>query len=181
MRKIQKILTGIFLGGVLLGGIGTGVALVEYSSLAYGGERMIGEENLVTREIDYSFVPEQEQITIADGYWTDHVEVDDTVPEGIIRYVVTYNEKTVKPTLYFREANDKNQSPDPREISLELHVQFISSDLALLMECKDEILEKLKQKKIFSYNIAYVTDVKILVNSKSIPYIHNQYTSTALH
>ena len=29
MRRIQKVMTGIFLGGVLLGGIGTGTAMVE--------------------------------------------------------------------------------------------------------------------------------------------------------
>ena len=38
MRKVQKILIGTLLGGVLLGGIGTGVALVEYSSFAYAGK-----------------------------------------------------------------------------------------------------------------------------------------------
>lgn len=37
MHKVQMVLLGVFFGGVLLGGIGAGVALVEYSSLDYGG------------------------------------------------------------------------------------------------------------------------------------------------
>ena len=53
MRRIQMILAGVFLGGVILGGVGTGIALVEYSSLSYGGEHLIGEENLVTRYFDF--------------------------------------------------------------------------------------------------------------------------------
>ena len=62
MRRVQKVLSGVFLGGVLLGGIGTGVALVEYSSLAYAGERRLGEENLVTRQLDYSMAPGTEEV-----------------------------------------------------------------------------------------------------------------------
>ena len=103
MHKVQMVLLGVFFGGVLLGGIGAGVALVEYSSLDYGGERRFGEENLVTREMDYTFVPGEEQVTIVRGYWEAPVEADDTVPEGIIRYEVTYNEKMVEPSLYFWE------------------------------------------------------------------------------
>ena len=38
MRRIQKILFGTFLGGVLLCGVGAGTALVEYSSFTYAGE-----------------------------------------------------------------------------------------------------------------------------------------------
>ena len=55
MRKIQKILTGTFLTGVLLGGIGTGIAMAEYASMEYGGEKIIGEERLVTRNFDFNF------------------------------------------------------------------------------------------------------------------------------
>ena len=62
MRRVQKVLSGVFLGGVLLGGIGTGVALVEYSSLAYAGEKHLGEENLVTRQLDYSMAPGTEEV-----------------------------------------------------------------------------------------------------------------------
>lgn len=44
MRRIQKILFGTFLGGVLLCGVGAGTALVEYSSFTYAGEKKIGWE-----------------------------------------------------------------------------------------------------------------------------------------
>ena len=39
MRKIQKILLGSFLTGVLICGVGAGTAIGEYSSLTYLGER----------------------------------------------------------------------------------------------------------------------------------------------
>ena len=32
MRNVQKILIGVFVAGVVLGGIGTGIALEEFSS-----------------------------------------------------------------------------------------------------------------------------------------------------
>ncbi len=236
MRKIQKILTGIFLGGVLLGGIGTGMALVEYSSLAYTGKRVIGQEDLVVRELDYTFVPGQEQVTIVKNYAARDavLETDDTVPEGTIRYVVTYNEKTVRPSLSFWEEEPEvwedeefqgndwpeeeyeevagdgvgihetqggdagNKQPEsggtqagdsgngqpesggvqggdsgneqqqkPKRIGLCLDMDYIGSDFSLLMESKDEILAALKEKKIFDYQVAYITDVRILVNPLS--------------
>ena len=42
MRKIQKILLGSFLTGVLICGVGAGTAIGEYSSLTYLGERTLG-------------------------------------------------------------------------------------------------------------------------------------------
>ena len=46
MRKIQKILLGSFLTGVLICRVGAGTAIGEYSSLTYLGERTLGEEKL---------------------------------------------------------------------------------------------------------------------------------------
>lgn len=195
MRKMQKILLGVFFGGVLLGGIGTGVALVEYSSLAYGGEKIIGEEGLVTREIDYAFVPEEERVSIVSGYWADGVEADDTVPEGIIRYEITYNENTVEPTVCSWEAGEaeqeawedekedaeNNSTLKMRQICLELQIRYIQSDFALFMECKDEILAELKQKKLFDYQVSYVKEARIKANSKTIPYIRSQSTRYSVY
>lgn len=179
MRRIQKILSGIFLGGVLLGGIGTGVALVEYSSLVYAGERQLGEEYVVTRELDYVFSPETEEVTIVDSYWEENmdlIEMDETVPEGTIRYVIDYNEKAVKPSLVYWEADEEpDEEPQSRKnTQLQLRVRYISSDFAVLMTCKDEILTELKQKRIFDYDMVYIDDLKIKVNPQSMPFVHRQ-------
>ncbi|NBH73557.1 hypothetical protein D3Z51_16390 [Clostridiaceae bacterium] len=224
MHKAQKILGAIFLGGVLLGGIGTGIALVEYSSLVYAGERMIGEENLAVQELDYSFTPGQEQIKIIKNHLSSGaiLETDSTVPEGTVRYIVTYNKKTIRPELIFwedepeeeweeeaametapfpepansQEGSEPGQTPPemppeppeattaspeqdggailqqqeekPKQILLRLGTDYIGSEFALFMESKDEILTGLKEKKIFDYKIAYITDVKILVNPQSL-------------
>lgn len=200
MHRSQKILTGIFLGGILLGGIGTGVALVEYSSLTYVGEKEIGQENLVVQELDYAFDPSCEKIRIIRGYRDrDAVVVEDSsVPQGIIRYVVTYNKKTMKPALSFweeldpeavdeeyqqeeeqetlneeqetvSETENETENITPKKlICLQMEAEYIGSDFGLMMENKDRILADLKKRKISSYHIAYITDVKILVNPKTI-------------
>ena len=58
MRRIQKILAGVFFGGVLLCGIGAGVAFVEFSSFEYGGEKQIGSDVLVTEALSLIHISE---------------------------------------------------------------------------------------------------------------------------
>lgn len=95
MRRIQKILFGTFLGGVLLCGVGAGTALVEYSSFTYAGEKKIGWEVLETKNLDFSFCQAKRQpdrghrlLGTESQRWD---RGDPAVPEGIIRYEVTYN------------------------------------------------------------------------------------------
>ena len=119
MRKIQKLLIGTFLGGILLGGIGTGMAFAEYSTFSYAGEKRIGDQNLVTRELDFSFDPADGRIRIPGGYWeqrlVEGIETDESVPEGTVRFVVTYNEKQVAPYLEFWEEESEELEPDESE------------------------------------------------------------------
>ena len=203
MGKIRMILASVFLGGVILGGIGAGIAIVEYSSLTYVGEKKIGEENLVTCEMDYTFTLENEQISIEDrDIWNTKIEEDETVPEGTMRYVVTYNEKTVKPTLRVWEEQDyqeedlsennlepssekdsnteENKEEEPpikqlKQTALELGVRYTYSDFALLMESKDQILEDLRQGRIASYDVMYISQVTIKVNPRTMPYIETSH------
>lgn len=123
MRRVHKVITAVFLGGVLLGGVGTGIALVEYSSLAYGGEHLIGEEYLVTKSLDYEFAQDG-RILILPGRYdmgimrAPLIETDDTVPVGIVRYEVTYNEKRLVPQLIF-EPWEEEEILEEEEVSEE--------------------------------------------------------------
>lgn len=171
MRRIQKLLAGTLLGGVLLTGIGTGVALVEYSSFAYAGEKLIGADNLEIREIDFKFEPEQGKIVIVHGYWDRKVkgnilEEDDSIPEGTIRYVVTHNPDMADVALHYEENPERERGIQGY---LNLQIRYIGDDWKVFLESKDEILKELKQKQIASFDVAYITDVKIKVNPKTIP------------
>ncbi|MEY8396136.1 hypothetical protein AALB64_15200 [Lachnospiraceae bacterium 45-P1] len=185
MRKIQKILIGTLLTGVLLGGIGTGMALVEYSSFAYAGEKTIGEENLVTREIDFKFEPEKGKLMVVHGYWDrrnypNALEEDETVPVGVVRYVVTHNSRLTDVALNFDTYNQEDTEEEeieaeteetPLQGYLSLQVRYVGNDFEMFMQSKDEILKELKQKQISSYNVAYITDVRIKVNPETRPYL----------
>ena len=205
MRNVQKVLTGMFLSGVLIGGVGTGIAMVEYSSLAYGGEKLIGEESLVTRNLDYQFEPDGGTLELAEfRYWNrdeiQEIEIDSGVPAGTVRYEVTYNEKSVSPSLvfepyeedsdivdensetvsqeaaYVQEKSREQREERPKKLGyLYLTVSYHDDGFAVFMENKDHILEELKQGKVSSYNMAYVTDVKIKVNPETVPYIDSRY------
>lgn len=182
MRRIQKILLGTFLGGVLLCGVGAGTALVEYSSFTYAGEKKIGWEDLETKNLDFSFDRQKGSLIVDTGFWgrrvSDGIEADPAVPEGIIRYEVTYNKKRVEPFLEFYEFLEGPGAEDPggerrtrqRKDGREPQGHLSSwppargGDLEIFMECKDEFLKEVKEKRISSYEPAYITEVRILVN-----------------
>lgn len=232
------------MAGVLLGGVGTGIALVEYSSLAYGGEKLIGEDSLVTKTLDFDFEPDGRTLEIREErYWRtgkeQEIEVDNTVPVGTVRFEVTYNQKTVTPGLAFQEYEEEAEAgsetiweeqqdmeheweelesesvqiyeeentdnvemlgeegqdawAEPSEAEGEaedlplekekpgkrgtvyLTASYHENGFATLMENKDYMLEELKQGKISSYSMAYITDVKIRVNQETVPYIKGCY------
>jgi len=121
MRRTQKILIGLFLGGVLLCGIGTGVAMVEYSSLTYAGEKLLGEEHLVTEDFDFSFDLDGRPLILCSGYCVDeevleHVVSDSSIPAGTVRYEITYNKEELTPVLHFEEEYEEAESEISKEM-----------------------------------------------------------------
>ena len=194
MRKIQKICIGVFLGGVLLGGIGTGIALAEYSSISYGGEKKIGEEKLITENFDFEFDPEKGEMMLDGSYWSRkavHTIVEDPeVPEGVIRYQVTYNPDVSTPFLRMEElqepesdgatepeaesdeAGESEQKPEPAKREqgiLSLDAEYHGDGFAMWMEHKDELLAGLKRGEICSYRLLDMEDVQIHVNPETLP------------
>ncbi len=206
VRRWRIILAAVFFSGALLGGIGAGLTMVEWSSLEYVGQKLLGREHLVTEDFDFRIKDDGSKIVLGAGYYTDcyvkKVEEDPAVPEGIVRYRVTYNDALVMPhveyTEYDREEEESapsgqqemefGQQDDGSEENfsepadaepvldgvIRLTRYFYGDEWPLLMENKDEILQDLKQGKISSYEIAEITDVEVLINPATMPRVENQ-------
>ena len=105
MRRLRVVLFAIFLIGVLLAGVGAGLTMVEWSSLEYGGTKLLDSEYLVTEDFDFALKDDGSTLILGESYYTnrylDGIEEDPAVPEGIVRYQVTYNQALVKPFLQY--------------------------------------------------------------------------------
>lgn len=174
MRNIHKILLGVFCGGVLLTGIGTGITLAEFSSLAYAGERTVGGEQMETVELEEKIDPEKGVWRVEDHYpgaFALAIETDESVPENTVRLRVTYNAAQITPRfsaeVYTNEYWDEDGEYVTEKVPvLELFCDWKDQDdMKLFMEVKDQFLADLKEGKVSSYQSpTYVEDVVLLIN-----------------
>ena len=108
MREKRKLLALIFVVGVLISGIGAGIGLMEFFSLDYVGERIVGETEMATMEgeEELAYLSEGEDIRFYLGYGTRYLNLnwDDSIPENTVRYRIQYNKKKVKPKFWQHDA-----------------------------------------------------------------------------
>lgn len=157
MNRLQLTLAGVFGAGVLLTGLGTGIALKEYTSLEYSGEHIIGEADIQTKtgELRFGEIEEGEMYRIYCGSDEYEVVKDDSVPEQVVKYEAVYNKNSVR--------LDVHGETDARYYSI-VGWWKGASEFEQIMSCKDEILKELKQNKIGSYRVMQVQKVKLTVN-----------------
>lgn len=186
-NKILKISALVFCAGILLGGIGTGIAIAEYTSLEYTGQHILGEEYMKTENLDVTVVPETgKKIEIAHHYQTRKVSYDESIPMDTIRYVVTYNTELMvcqpnydkyeavveeswnedddswETDIWERE-DEAHQEPEYQgRVSLEW--RYIGDDFDTTMRNKDKILNDLKNGKIGSYQTKGIDSIEIWMN-----------------
>ena len=166
MRKIQMVLIGTFITGVLMTGVGVGMAMIEYSSFQYGGEKLWYGEADSVKILEFQ-IPEEKEMVILGEH--QHYEVNEAmtvvesaeVPKGVLQYEITYNETLVEPYLYYEEQAG----------ALDVRLEYCGDDFKAFMENKDLILDELKERKISSYHTVYVTEVTVKVNPETVPYV----------
>lgn len=145
MRNVQKVLIGIFLSGVLLGGIGTGIAVAEFSSLSYGGRKTVGVEDLVTKKMDFEIPTDGRTVMLAySGYhggWEGSLVEDPSVPAGVVRYEVTYNERLIEPFLYYEEYEEEEVAEPDQDLD-ELPEEDMDQETEEASEAGEEDLLK---------------------------------------
>ena len=162
MRRMQKIMIGAFCSGVFLMGLGTGLTVSEASSFVYLGEKDAGLVSMKTEAFDCTFEPkEEDKFTIGRFYGDLTLEnellTDPELPENTVRFQVTYNSAAVRPYL----ENEENEYAAVR-------YRYIGDDFQTFMECKDQILQELKEGKISSYRTPQVKEIKVFVNPASV-------------
>lgn len=191
-KGIIMIAAGVFCAGVLLGGIGTGVAIAEYTSLEYSGQHILGEESMKTENLDVAVTPKDGQkIIVRQEYYRSGGEYyDESIPVDTIRYVVRYNTELV--TLRARyEAYEEEQSAD-EDLAEEIVVSepdgtdavipeyqgtvyldwnYTGDEFDLIMRNKDKILSDLKQGKIGSYQTRAIDTIEVWMNPGMKPFV----------
>lgn len=171
-RLARRILLGVFCAGALLGGLGTGIAFAEFSSLTYGGQMILGAEREETLEQELAIDPEAGVWKIQSYMLDECAEliVDESVPENTVRVRFTYNGARVTPEALaeiYEEEYWNGSSYEMRETPF-INFYWIDSDMdevKLFMEAKDLLLSGLKEGKLVSFQApAYVYGIEVLVN-----------------
>lgn len=199
----RKALGIAFISGVLLCGLGGGVAFGQYSKLEYAGERKIGEENLVTETFESQIEGDGKIYVDAYAAWEGRrLETDESIPLNKIVFDVTYNsdkvsmdiEKSIRepePDRYVKVVNEDGEVIDYEEYYSEdsysedrsmqkgevFHVGRYRSydDVRDFFEAKDIFLSDLKKGKIGSYRVIYIESVTVKVNPANVDRVQLYY------
>ena len=160
MRKIYKVIGGMLMVGVLVTGIGSGVAFAEYSTFEYGGETLLEGSERFTKTVEYKVSKEEDSINIySDHHW--NLVEDADVPKDTVWFVIHYlsDDKDVNP--------DVVQMSDEGEEYIYIDSDYQHNDLGDVMRAKDSILADLRVHKICDYQYDGVEVVEIMINPEA--------------
>lgn len=183
MRKMINFSIAVLCTGILLSGIGTGVAIAEYMNLEYTGRHDIGAEHMKQESFDTVVIPvEGKKIMVSEYYQTTKVVYDEAVPMNTIRYKVNYNPELVSIRVRYEEERYDDQDYDDqlyddqlynnqpvREVhryqgTIRMNTVYFGSGFDLFMKNKDSILSELKQSRIGSYEMKDIENVELCMN-----------------
>lgn len=159
MRRFTKwqVMGGAFLAGLVLMGIGGGVAFAEYSDFQYMGQKYIqsGEERQYSQTIT---IPEDVQKAVLYQSWdSGEIIIDESIPEGQIKVDVTYwgDSKTMGNNLHVEE---RRQVFLPYNGTLEQQIPVYTVQVFSWGSGVDEwaafqqLLQDVKQHEFYSYD-----------------------------
>ena len=93
-KNIRMIMAGIFCAGVLMGGLGTGIAFAEISGFSYQSVET-PQENFKTESVTYIMPRETDKKIGIDRFYGGtfcKLECREDIPRGQAEICITYNE-----------------------------------------------------------------------------------------
>lgn len=161
-KTLRLTMLGLLCGGLLLIGIGAGVAFAEYSSFTYAGQRVPEQAQAQTQSFTAKVDQGAEQIVISgnsSGIYpleeTARIEVSEDLEPGTVQLDLQY--QSIGPKI--RASWDQS---DPASM---IRLYWTGGDdIALLMSYKDQILEDIRGRQVGDYVAALLTEAVITVN-----------------
>lgn len=160
-RKKLGIAFGI---GVLICGLGCGVAFAQYSGFSYAGERFIGENNIVTETIEKNIDSDSKLIIYPVVKYCEINQIaDEEVPSDKIMFDVEYNSDVIDLKVDMAE-HEKDEYLEEPETEFYFGDYTSSDGVKEMFVLKDELLKDLKDKKIGSYSVTGIKSITVKVN-----------------
>ena len=189
MRRIHKIIGGMLIAGVLVAGIGSGVAFAEYSSFEYGGEIVLAGSERFTKTLEYKVSEEIDVLDIMADYHAV-VEEDASVPKDKVQIMISYltDDKEVIPEIVQNQNEDFEETSEeifesmgaaPEAVqsksgnsektyeSIYVNCNYQYNDFRDMIRVKDLILSDLKNHRISDYQLDKVEKISIHINPKA--------------
>lgn len=167
-RTFRLTMLGLLCGGLLLMGIGAGVAFAEFSSFTYGGQEEVGP---VWEQSQTLVVPLLTKGTASIGSTYSslamqlrklgRIETSESVKAGTAEISLRFKSGDVN-IDYWLEDVETNRA-------IQLYWTGSGRDVRLFMAYKDRILEDLRNRQFSDYYISNeLTDAVIFVNPADV-------------
>lgn len=163
-NKTNSILFGCLLGGILVAGLGTGIAVAEYMNFEYDDSFISEQGELSVDEFTYEMADGERVVCEASS-----LTYDESVPIGTVLLKAEYCPQHVE--VGYTTADVTYFNEDARlqgwSFATELHVYpiYAVDSLELFMQHKDTVLEGLKEGRLVRYDTAdYAFNVALVAN-----------------
>lgn len=174
MKKFRISMIVLLLAGVLMGGIGTGAAFVEFSDMEYNGIVWLGAEETEETRLVYEMQDKDvEQIYCYTGMIMEEepeIITNREVPLDEVWFEVEYNPSYGEPVIENHGLYENGEY-----LREDIHIWLYGNrydEFDVIMEMKDQILKELKEKKVSSYRFASVTGIRAYVHPGNKDKIH---------
>lgn len=164
-KRFRLTMLGLLCGGLLLLGIGAGVSFAEYSGFTYVGQRLPEGAQTEEQSITVPLESADKPIRISSYVSQLHsvlqeatILTSDQVEPNTVRFDVTYETLGATP-VFWQDSYEEADMPDWILMSWSA-----SSDLSVLLACKDQVLEDLRNRQLGEYLSCQLLEVTITVN-----------------
>lgn len=162
-KTFRLTMLGVLCAGLLLIGVGAGVAFAEFSDFTYGGQRTLNQAAEQTQTLTVPLPAEgATYIQAAVGPYAvplweaGRIETRESVETGTAEISLRFKGVDVKPSYWYEDAEGSQE--------INIYWKDHGREAALFMAYKDQLLEDLMNRRLSDYIPVELTEMVVYVN-----------------